>query len=56
MNKAEEQQEDEVELAERDRDDEDGDRMDIDERIERDTELPAPATSKGWFGWLWGRK
>ena len=56
VNKAEEQQEDEVELAERDRDDEDGDRMDIDERIERDTELPAPATSKGWFGWLWGRK
>ena len=42
---------------ERSRDDEDGDRMDIDERVDVE---PAPTgqpagTRKGWFGWLWGK-
>ena len=42
---------------ERSRDEEDGDRMDIDERVDVEhaaTGQPA-GTRKGWFGWLWGK-
>lgn len=47
---------DEVETAARDRDDEDGDMMDIDERVESEAERPVVPARKGWLGWLFGGK
>lgn len=53
----EEDYEDEVVPAKRDRDEEDGDQMDVDERVDQSTDRQAMAPArKGWFGWLWGRK
>jgi hypothetical protein len=42
---------------ERSRDDEDGDRMDLDERVdaEHTPVVESAGTRKGWFGWLWGK-
>jgi hypothetical protein len=50
--------------AERDRDDEDGDMMDVDERVEREhgqsSSLDGPTTTeskkRSWLDWIWGRK
>jgi hypothetical protein len=53
----EDDDEDEVVPTKRDRDEEDGDRMDVDERVDQSTDRQAMAPArKGWFGWLWGRK